>query len=68
MDWRDLVTIGLAGVLGMVGGVFGPVGIAAGVVVGAAVGARWGARADRVAALEDRVSELESGPTADEDA
>jgi hypothetical protein len=66
MDWRDLVTIALAGVLGMVGGVFGPVGIAAGVVLGAAVGARWGARADRVAALERRVSALESRD--DEDA
>jgi len=60
MDWRDFVTIVLAGVLGMVGGVFGPVGIAAGVVLGAAVGATWGARSDRVAALERRVTDLES--------
>ena len=68
MDWRDLVTIGLAGVLGMVGGVFGLVGIAAGVVVGAAVGARWGKRSDRMAALERRVTDLESETPADEDA
>jgi hypothetical protein len=68
MDWRDLVTIGLAGVLGMVGGVFGPVGIAAGVLLGAAVGARWGARADRLAAPEGRVSAVESEAAADEDA
>jgi hypothetical protein len=60
MDWRDLVTIALAGVLGMVGGVFGPVGIAGGVVLGAAVGATWGARSDRVAALERRVADLET--------
>lgn len=60
MDWRDFVTIALAGVLGMVGGVFGPVGIVGGVVLGAAVGATWGARSDRVAALERRVADLES--------
>jgi hypothetical protein len=62
MDWRDLVTIAAAGVCGMVGGVFGPAGIAGGVVVGAAVGARWAARSDRIAALERRVAELESAP------
>jgi len=60
MDWRDFVTIVFAGVCGMVGGVFGPVGIAGGVVVGAAVGARWAARSDRLATLERRVAELES--------
>jgi hypothetical protein len=68
MDWRDLVTIALAGVLGMVGGVFGPAGIVAGVLLGAAVGARWGARSDRMATLERRVTDLESETTADEDA
>mgnify|MGYP000306499921 CR=1 FL=1 len=60
MDWRDFVTIALAGVCGMVGGVFGPVGIVAGVVLGAATGARWAARSDRITALERRVAELES--------
>jgi hypothetical protein len=65
MDWRDFVTIVLAGVLGMAGGVFGPVGIVGGVVLGAAVGATWGARSDRTAALERRVTELESGPDDD---
>jgi hypothetical protein len=65
MDWRDLVIIALAGVLGMVGGVFGPVGIIGGVVLGAAVGARWGARADRVAAVERGRAESES--TTDDD-
>jgi len=60
MDWRDLVTIVLAGVCGMVGGVFGPLGIAGGVVGGAAVGAQWAARSDRLAALERRVAELDA--------
>ncbi|WP_251341887.1 hypothetical protein [Haloplanus halophilus] len=59
MDWRDVVIVVLAGVLGMLGGVFGPVGILAGVVVGAALGARWASRSDRIAALERRVAELE---------
>ncbi|MEF8856737.1 MAG: hypothetical protein V5A16_04880 [Haloplanus sp.] len=62
MDWRDLVTIALAGVLGMIGGVFGPVGIAAGVVLGAAVGAQWGVRADRDATVDRSTAELESAP------
>ncbi|AZH23964.1 hypothetical protein [Haloplanus aerogenes] len=66
MDWRDLVTIALAGVFGMLGGVFGPVGIVAGIVVGAAIGARWAARSDRLEALERRVAELESAPDDDE--
>jgi len=59
MDWRDLVTVALAGLLGMLGGVFGPAGIVAGVVAGAALGARWASRSDRIAALEHRVRELE---------
>jgi len=66
MDWRDLVTIALAGVCGMVGGLFGPVGIVLGIVVGAAAGARWATRTDRITALERRVAELESAPDDDE--
>lgn len=68
MDWRDFVTIALAGVLGMVGGAFGPVGILAGVVLGAAAGARWGTRADRPGALEDGVAESASDPASDDEA
>lgn len=63
MDARDVVVIALAGLLGMVGGAFGPVGIVAGVVVGAAVGSRWAARTDRIEALERRVAELEGDET-----
>lgn len=59
MDWRDPVIVALAGLLGMIGGAFGPVGIVAGVLFGAAVGARWAARADRLLAPERRVADLD---------
>lgn len=63
MDARDVVVIALAGLLGMVGGAFGPPGILVGVVVGAAVGSRWAARSDRIESLERRVAELEGTET-----
>ncbi|WP_254545013.1 hypothetical protein [Halomarina pelagica] len=61
MDYKDLVVVGLAFLIGNVGAAAGgPLGAVAGIVVGAGIGAKWAAESDRVRYLEGRVEELEA--------
>jgi len=56
MDYKDIVTVSLALLCGLVGGgLAGGPGLLAGVVVGAGVGATWAYQSDlRAAVLADR--------------
>jgi hypothetical protein len=60
MDYKDWTVIGTATLFGIIGALFGPIGLIGGILLGAGIGTKWMESSDQVEILKNRVEELES--------